>query len=177
MLGTTLHGGPVMSEGCGLPDSLTGILIWLGLPALVRLASAAQPLSGGIYRHRAGRLGHRGPADRGVRPAEHARRRLPRTRRMAGRLAGPSPDRSGARPGLCGDDERYPRRITPRYGSVPAPVPAIAAAACPGPGNGGHPHGVLARALVAGWAVVCVQLDPACQRPVAWMKLRMIAVP
>jgi len=35
-------------RGCGLPDSLTGILIWLGLPALVRLASAAQPLSGGI---------------------------------------------------------------------------------------------------------------------------------
>ena len=93
------------------------------------------------------------------------------------RLAGPSPDRSRAPPGLCQDDERHPRRFTPRYGSVPAPVPAIAAAACPAPENGGHPDGALARTPVADWAVICVQLDPVRHRPIAWMKLRMIAVP
>jgi hypothetical protein len=151
----------------------------LGLPALVRLASVPSRYPVAFYRHRAGRLSHPGPADRGVQPAEHARRRLPGTRhrRMAGWLAWPSPDRSGARPGLCPDDERHPRRITPRRGAVPAPVPAIATAAHRGLANGGHLHGALPRTPLADCAVMCVQLDPVRHRPTAWTKLRMIAVP
>jgi hypothetical protein len=83
----------------------------------------------------------------------------------------------GSRQSLARLSRRHPRRITPRHGAAPAPVPAIAAAARPGPENGGHPHGALPRAPVADWAVICVQLDPVRHRPIAWTKLRMIAVP
>jgi hypothetical protein len=106
-----------------------------------------------------------------------AREDKPASYRQAGRQAGPSPDRSGAPPGLCQDDQRHPRRITPRHGAVSAPVPAIATAACPGPVNGGHSHGARPRTRAADWAVICVQLDPVRHRPIAWTKLRMIAVP
>ena len=133
MLGTTLHGGPVMSEGRRItfqqPDPASSFdsacRLWSGLPqqpSRYPMAFTVTGLDGWAIPDL--RIAVYSPRN------THGRR-LPRTRRMAGRRAGPSPDRSDAPPGLCQDDERYARRTTPSRGAAPAPIPAIPTAARP----------------------------------------------
>ena len=164
-----------MNAGCGSPDSLTGILIRLGPPALVWLPSAAQPLSMALPVTGLVGWAIRICADHCGQRAEHARRPLPRTCRMAGMPADLSPDRSGQ--GLAKAIKDIPggsRRAMGRYRYLSRAIPATARSS---PGNGGHPRDALRRTAVAVCAVICVQLDPVRHRPTACTKLRMIAAP
>ena len=102
-------------RGCGLPNSLTGILIRLGPSALVRLASAAHPLSGGITV--TGLVGWTIPD---LRIAVYGPRNTPgdgclapagwRAGWLARRLTAPVHGQGFA------ETMKDPRRITPRYG-------------------------------------------------------------